>query len=81
VRVPGNPLVQGADVQDVITSLLHSAVQAGETIERLDRFAALCPEADLTPATDLAEAMQLMNGIRAALIGYADELAAGPSSF
>jgi hypothetical protein len=70
--------VQVPDVQDLITSLLHGAVQAGDTLERLDRLAALCPEADLTSAADLAVAMQLMREVRSMLIRCADELAAGP---
>jgi hypothetical protein len=72
-----NPPAQVPDVQDLITSLLHTAIQAGGTLERLDRFATLCPEDGLTAAADLAVTVQLMSGVRAALIHCADELAAG----
>jgi hypothetical protein len=67
-------------VQDLVLVLLHTAVQAGGTLEHLDRFAERCPKLDLGSATDLAEAMQLMSGARSMLIGCADELAAGLSS-
>ena len=60
--------------------LLHAAVKAGDTLERIDRLVALCPAAGLTANTDLVEAMQLMNGVRTALIRCADELAADPSA-
>ena len=67
---------RATDVQDLITLLLHAAVQAGDTVERLDRFTALCPASDVASAKDLAQARQLMNGARTKLIRYADDLAA-----
>ena len=75
---PDDPFVRVADVQDLIVLLLDAALRTGETLERLDGFTALCPEADRMSAADLAEAMLLMNGARTALIRSADELAAGP---
>ncbi|MEV4281871.1 hypothetical protein [Actinoplanes xinjiangensis] len=77
MRQPDDLQYQGADVQDLVTLLLHAAMQAGDTLERLNRFTALCPEADLTSAADLAGAMRLMKGARATLIRCADGLAAG----
>ena len=80
VRGPDGPLAQVADVQDLIVLFLDAAMRAGDTLERVDRMAALCPEADRTSAADLAEAMRLMNGARTALIRCADDLAAGASA-
>jgi hypothetical protein len=79
VRGPDSPL-QSPDVQDLIILLLHTAVQVGGTLECLDRFAGLCPEADPGLAMDLAEAMQVMSGARTTLIRCADELAPGSSA-
>lgn len=80
MRGPDNPPPQSPDVQDLIILLLHTAVQVGGTLERLDQFTRLCREADPGPATDLAEAIEAMSRARTTLILYADRLTPGSSA-
>ena len=80
MRGPDDLPAQTPDVQDLIIVLLHTAVQAGGSLECIEWIAGRCPAAAAGPVTDLAEARRLMSGARSTLIRCADELVAGLSS-
>ncbi|MET0415573.1 MAG: hypothetical protein ABW022_06075 [Actinoplanes sp.] len=65
---------QGPEVQDLVTLLLHTAVQASHALDRMHHLAVHSPDADPAAAATLADAMEMICQARVSLQRNADQL-------
>jgi hypothetical protein len=65
--------------QDLVTLLLHGALQASHALDRLHGLASDPANTDPTAMDDVTDAIATMSRVRSALISNADRLTGSPS--
>jgi hypothetical protein len=68
------PSATEEEVRDLVTSLLHGAMQASHALDQLEKLARHPPTSDPTALHQVTEAITTMARVRSALIHNADRL-------
>lgn len=69
-----SPPARNEELQDLVTSLLHGAMQASHALGQLEKLAGQASDSDPISGDQIAEAISTMARVRSALIHNADRL-------
>lgn len=70
---------QDPELQDLVTLLLHTALEASHALDRMHHLAMLNPDADPAATARLVDAMEMIHQARASLQRNADQLIHQPT--
>ncbi len=82
MNLPRKPSKQDQDpeLQELVTLLLHTAVETSHALDRMHHLAVLNPDADPEATATLVDAMEMIHQARASLERNADRLTNRPTS-
>jgi hypothetical protein len=69
-----SPPANDEAMRDLITSLLHGAMQASHALDQLKKLAGHAPDGDRSALDQVTQAISTMARVRSALIDNADRL-------